>query len=85
MQVLRPNPSAIYTGVLNAISKISATEGVTSLWRGMNSVIIGAGKHISLHIKALRMLCTLLPTNTAKRIFLKIIWELQLRDRWQQL
>jgi solute carrier family 25 iron transporter 28/37 len=43
MQVLHPNPSAIYSGVLNAISKISSTEGVTALWRGMNSVVVGAG------------------------------------------
>ncbi|KAJ3209114.1 Fe(2+) transporter [Clydaea vesicula] len=34
MQVVKPNPQAIYSGILNAISKISSTEGVATLWRG---------------------------------------------------
>ncbi|ORY79408.1 glycosyltransferase family 20-domain-containing protein [Protomyces lactucae-debilis] len=43
MQIVQPAPGAVYTGITNAISKISTTEGVRSLWRGMTSVILGAG------------------------------------------
>ncbi|KAJ8102849.1 mitochondrial carrier domain-containing protein [Lipomyces tetrasporus] len=32
-----------YTGISNAISRISATEGARALWRGITSVAIGAG------------------------------------------
>ena len=35
--------SNIYSGIINAVTKISAAEGATSLWRGMTSVIMGAG------------------------------------------
>ncbi|CAJ0886110.1 2790_t:CDS:2 [Entrophospora sp. SA101] len=35
--------AAVYTGVLNAFSRISTTEGVHTLWRGVNSVVLGAG------------------------------------------
>lgn len=33
----------IYSGIINAITKISASEGSASLWRGVTSVIFGAG------------------------------------------
>lgn len=33
----------IYSGIVSAVSRISATEGAFSLWRGMTSVIMGAG------------------------------------------
>lgn len=33
----------IYSGIVNAVSKISATEGAFSLWRGISSMIMGAG------------------------------------------
>lgn len=33
----------VYSGIVNAVSKISATEGAFSLWRGMTSMIMGAG------------------------------------------
>ncbi|KAK9464359.1 mitochondrial carrier domain-containing protein [Lipomyces arxii] len=32
-----------YSGISNAISRISATEGARALWRGITSVAIGAG------------------------------------------
>ncbi|KAK9366480.1 mitochondrial carrier domain-containing protein [Lipomyces kononenkoae] len=35
--------NAGYTGISNAISRISATEGGRALWRGITSVAIGAG------------------------------------------
>lgn len=43
MQIVSPRPSAVYSGIAHALSQISATEGVRSLWKGMTSVILGAG------------------------------------------
>ncbi|KAG8630415.1 hypothetical protein KVT40_002034 [Elsinoe batatas] len=41
MQVI--NASTVYTGIGNAISTVSRAEGYLSLWRGISSVILGAG------------------------------------------
>ncbi|KAF7196191.1 putative mitochondrial carrier C8C9.12c [Pseudocercospora fuligena] len=43
MQVVNANPAAIYSGIGNAIATISRVEGYMSLWRGLSSVIVGAG------------------------------------------
>lgn len=43
MQVIATNQAAIYSSVGNAFSRISSTEGLRALWRGVNSVILGAG------------------------------------------
>lgn len=43
MQVLSAAPAATYTGVTQAISRISSVEGARALWRGVASVILGAG------------------------------------------
>ncbi|KAL1900403.1 Fe(2+) transporter [Ceratocystis pirilliformis] len=43
MQVLSPKPSAVYNGVVEGTYRIASTEGVLSLWRGMTSVVVGAG------------------------------------------
>jgi len=43
MQILNPTPSAVYNGVIQGTYRIAAGEGVLSLWRGMSSVIVGAG------------------------------------------
>jgi solute carrier family 25 iron transporter 28/37 len=43
MQLITTQPSAIYSGVVNAVSRISSHEGATALWRGVNSVLLGAG------------------------------------------
>ncbi|KAI6840946.1 hypothetical protein KC350_g5354, partial [Hortaea werneckii] len=43
LQVVNPTPAAIYTGLGNAISTISRAEGYLSLWRGVSSVVLGAG------------------------------------------
>lgn len=45
MQVVNPTPAAIYTGIGNAISTISRAEGYMSLWRGVSSVVLGAGEN----------------------------------------
>ncbi|KAI7474353.1 hypothetical protein KC351_g10654 [Hortaea werneckii] len=44
LQVVNPTPAAIYTGLGNAISTISRAEGYLSLWRGVSSVVLGAGE-----------------------------------------
>ncbi|KAG0006494.1 asparaginyl-tRNA synthetase, partial [Modicella reniformis] len=49
MQILQPTPQAVYSGVINAISKITTTEGAKTLWRGVNSVILGAGPAHALY------------------------------------
>ena len=43
MQVYTASPAAVYTGIGNAFSRISSTEGARTLWRGVASVIAGAG------------------------------------------
>ncbi|KAH8891674.1 APG9-domain-containing protein [Thozetella sp. PMI_491] len=43
MQILSPTPSAVYNGVIQGTYRIASGEGILSLWRGMSSVIIGAG------------------------------------------
>ncbi|KAI9293821.1 mitochondrial carrier [Neoconidiobolus thromboides FSU 785] len=49
MQVLNPNPQAIYNGVAQAFTKITSTEGALTLWRGVSSVVIGAGPAHALY------------------------------------
>ena len=49
MQILTPNSSALYTGVANAISRISTTEGMYALWRGIGSMVLGAGPSHALY------------------------------------
>lgn len=43
MQVLTTSPSAVYSNMSDAFSRISSTEGTKRLWRGVASVIWGAG------------------------------------------
>ncbi|KAG9010647.1 Fe(2+) transporter [Tulasnella sp. JGI-2019a] len=38
-----------YTGVVNAFTRISSTEGLRTLWRGVASVIMGAGPAHAVH------------------------------------
>ncbi|KAI9863457.1 MAG: asparaginyl-tRNA synthetase [Vezdaea acicularis] len=43
MQVVNPSPAAVYTGISNAVGRIYTQEGIRTLWRGMSSVVVGAG------------------------------------------
>ncbi|KAF2730264.1 asparaginyl-tRNA synthetase [Polyplosphaeria fusca] len=43
MQVVNPSPTAIYSGISNAMVTISRVEGFRTLWRGLSSVVLGAG------------------------------------------
>jgi hypothetical protein len=44
MQIVNPSPTAMYSGISNAVAQISSTEGIRSLWRGIGSVVMGAGE-----------------------------------------
>lgn len=48
MQVIGPNTSSsvatAYSGISQAIISIGKTEGLRNLWRGVGSVVIGAGE-----------------------------------------
>ncbi|EKD18789.1 hypothetical protein MBM_03031 [Drepanopeziza brunnea f. sp. 'multigermtubi' MB_m1] len=43
MQILNPTPSAVYNGMIQGGYRIATGEGFLSLWRGMSSVVVGAG------------------------------------------
>ena len=43
LQVLKPPQGGLYTGMRQAFWKIGNAEGFGSMWRGVSSVIIGAG------------------------------------------
>jgi len=44
MQILHPSAGSLYTGLTNAVSTIYRIEGWRTLWKGVSSVIVGAGK-----------------------------------------
>jgi hypothetical protein len=44
MQIVNPTSSIVGTGVIQATYRMASTEGILSLWRGMSSVIVGAGE-----------------------------------------
>lgn len=44
MQIVgAPGSAAAYKGMLQGTYRIASTEGILSLWRGMSSVVVGAG------------------------------------------
>lgn len=43
MQIINPTPSAVYNGMIQGGYRIATGEGILSLWRGMSSVVVGAG------------------------------------------
>ncbi|KAK7542676.1 mitochondrial carrier domain-containing protein [Phyllosticta citribraziliensis] len=43
MQVANPSPTAVYSGISNAMITITRLEGFRTLWRGVSSVVLGAG------------------------------------------
>jgi solute carrier family 25 iron transporter 28/37 len=44
MQIINPGSGGLYTGLTNAASTIYRIEGWRTLWKGVSSVIVGAGK-----------------------------------------
>ncbi|KIM44989.1 hypothetical protein M413DRAFT_368034 [Hebeloma cylindrosporum] len=65
MQVFATSPVAIYSGVGNAFSRISSTEGMRALWRGVSSVILGAGPAHAVHFGTLEAVKELAGGNEA--------------------
>jgi solute carrier family 25 iron transporter 28/37 len=49
MQMIHTHPHANYQGIFHAMSKISLHEGSKRLFRGISSVIIGAGPAHAMH------------------------------------
>jgi len=43
IQIINPSPGAMYSGISNAMVTISRVEGFSTLWRGLSSVVMGAG------------------------------------------
>lgn len=65
MQVFSSSPAAVYSGVGNAFKRITATEGVKALWRGVGSVILGAGPAHAIHFGTLEAVKEVLGGNKA--------------------
>lgn len=49
MQILSSPSQVQYSSVLNALTRITSVEGARTLWRGVNSVILGAGPAHALY------------------------------------
>ena len=43
LQILKPAEGGLYTGMHQAFWKIRRIEGFRSMWKGVSSVIVGAG------------------------------------------
>ena len=65
MQVFATTPVAVYSGVGNAFLRISSTEGLRALWRGVSSVILGAGPAHAVHFGTLEAVKELAGGNEA--------------------
>jgi len=65
MQVFAASPVAVYSGVGNAFTRISATEGMRTLWRGVSSVVLGAGPAHAVHFGVLEAVKELAGGNEA--------------------
>lgn len=65
MQVFSASPVAVYSGVGNAFTRISSTEGARALWRGVSSVVLGAGPAHAVHFGTLEAVKELAGGNEA--------------------
>ncbi|KAG2157847.1 mitochondrial carrier domain-containing protein [Suillus bovinus] len=65
MQVFATSPAAVYTGIGNAFTRISSTEGMRTLWRGVSSVILGAGPAHAVHFGTYEVMKELAGGNAA--------------------
>ncbi|OTA95969.1 hypothetical protein M434DRAFT_160280 [Hypoxylon sp. CO27-5] len=43
MQIINPSANGVYKGMIESTMRIATGEGVLKLWRGMSSVVVGAG------------------------------------------
>lgn len=65
MQVFATSPVAVYSSVGNAFSRIASNEGLRTLWRGVSSVILGAGPAHAIHFGTLEAVKELAGGNEA--------------------
>ncbi|KAL0579266.1 Fe(2+) transporter [Marasmius crinis-equi] len=65
MQVFTTSPVAVYSGVGNAFARISSTEGMRALWRGVWSVVLGAGPAHAVHFGTLEAVKEMMGGNEA--------------------
>lgn len=70
MQVLTTSPSTSYTGILNAFSRISSAEGFRALWKGVASVVLGAGPAHALYFGTYEFMKDVMGGNEAGFQFL---------------
>lgn len=63
MQV--PSSKLFYSGIINAVSRISANEGAFSLWRGISSVVLGAGPAHAVYFAVFEYVKLLLGGNNS--------------------
>lgn len=70
MQVFSTSPVAVYSGVGNAFTRISATEGMRALWKGVSSVALGAGPAHAIHFGVLEAVKDVAGGNEAGSQFL---------------
>lgn len=77
MQIINPSSGGLYTGISNAVSTIYRLEGLRTLWRGVSSVIVGAGKDFAHNMQETKlilaqqvplMLCISEPTKWSKSL-----------------
>ena len=57
LQVLKPAEGGLYTGMHQAFWKIRRIEGFRTMWKGVSSVIVGAGMLCALLWRAQVMTC----------------------------
>lgn len=64
MQVIGPSNVAVYSSLGNAVQRIASSEGLRTLWRGVASVIMGAGPAHAVHFGAYEAVKELAGGNT---------------------
>lgn len=62
MQIIS-NTQQLSRGLINSISKISSTEGAYALWRGVSSVVLGAGPAHAIYFSVFEATKTFLVNN----------------------
>lgn len=67
MQILNPHPTAIYRSTIHALSEISSREGISRLWRGVGSVVLGAGPSHALYFATYERVKKVLVVGEASR------------------
>ncbi|KAJ4545411.1 Fe(2+) transporter [Exophiala dermatitidis] len=64
MQIINPSAGGLYTGLSHAVSTIYRLEGLRTLWRGVTSVIVGAGPAHAVYFGTYEMVKELAGTNS---------------------